>query len=83
MSSSFHVFFDGTPQLRGHVCAYHRDLAQAMFCPDDDNEQTGDCRHVQHRSCDCEQAWPCVVCPTGYSSGHPLEEWWLLNEVGD
>ena len=66
MHQSWHLHFDGTSELRGHVCRLHKDIAQSMFCPDDDEGGgTGDCRHVQHRPCDCERAWPCVVCPDG------------------
>jgi hypothetical protein len=57
---TWHVYFDGEPELIGHICELHRALAQALGC--DDQGDDGDCSHVQTRRCDCETTPPCGGC---------------------
>jgi hypothetical protein len=58
-----HVYFDGLPELVGHVCDAHRAIGIDMGCLD--LRPDGDCPHVQTRPCDCDPQPDCAAadCP--------------------
>lgn len=55
-----HVLFDGQADVRGHVCARHRAIADALPCAEDLVD--GTCTHVQYAACDCSGEEMCDVC---------------------
>jgi hypothetical protein len=57
----WHLYFDGEPELVAHICDLHREIGQRLSCPDQD--EAGDCAHVQTQACDCSPRGSCAVCP--------------------
>lgn len=57
---TWHVRFDGKPEVEGHICDVHRDVGQSLACPTDGLE--GDCAHVQTAPCDCAEPVRCDGC---------------------
>jgi hypothetical protein len=60
MEGMLHVLFDGGSQVEGHVCEGHREMVSLLGCAEED--ETGDCSHVQYRACRCKSEPPCVIC---------------------
>ena len=56
----YHVHLDDQPTVALHVCEFHRTMALSLSCPD--ARPDGDCAHVQHSACTCNQPAGCMIC---------------------
>jgi hypothetical protein len=58
------VRFDGKPRIVMHICQSHYEVGQRYFrCGDED--ESGNCPHVQNTPCTCPGRRSCEPCTVG------------------